>query len=76
MTFTKDDFTTYDKQDKPILKGWSDRSGAKLWHFLLSQNSQANDAEAEDIKFHAFGAYDLARVEVLVRYFHAASGYQ
>ena len=56
VTFTKDDVAVYDKQDKPILKGWRERIGAKMWRFAMHQNSQSNVVGEEDMTFHTFSA--------------------
>ena len=59
VTFTEDDVPFYDKRDNPILKGWCKRSGTEMWRFALRQDAQENYAEAKEMTFRAFSAYEL-----------------
>ena len=71
----------YDPQGLPLLQGWRDNTGAKLWRFSLrpqnptpsftEENGQAltvvpkSGFKYSDLQ--AFGSYDLPNVEALVR---------
>lgn len=40
VLFTEVDFTAYDKNNNPILRGWREQTGAKLWRFSLRDDIQ------------------------------------
>ena len=91
VLFSKAAVTIFDPQGKPLLQGWRDRHGAKLWRFALRPTTapQAHSSSVateqayvamaapsiEASNLHAFSAYDLPSVEALVRYLHAAAGF-
>ena len=77
VLFTADDVTVYDRHSKPILRGWRETDGAKLWRFSLREEAQAppTPTSASETTLQAYSAYDLPSVEALVRYFHAAAGF-
>ena len=71
----------YDSQGhtrQPILTGWREKYGPRLWIISLQPNesnlpNMPHDANRTTIE--AYSAYDLPSVEELIRYFHAAAGY-
>ena len=78
VLFSKHDVIVYNKDHKPILRGWREKTAAKLWRFSLRENLQLPITETENVQkttLAAFSAYDLPSVEALVRYLHAAAGY-
>ena len=78
MEFTKDAVIVYNPQQQPILSGWRETTGAKLWRISLNPD-QAHlpiiPETATTSTLQAFSAYDLPSVEALVEYFHAAAGF-
>lgn len=79
VLFTEVDFTAFDKNNNPILRGWCEQTGAKLWRISLRDEIQLplSHPTGEETKttLAAYSAYDLPSVEALVRYFHAAAGF-
>ena len=87
MHFHKFTVTIYDLQGIPLLQGWQDSKGSKLWCFSLRpQNFTPYYAEkygqaftvipkSKSSDLQAFSAYDLPNVEALVRYVHVAAGF-
>ena len=87
--FHKYTVTIYDPQGLPLLQGWQENTGAKLWRFsLCPQSSNTYSTEEYEKEFtvipksgvkfsnlQAFSAYDLPSVEALVRYFHTDTGF-
>ena len=64
----------------PVLKGWREATGNRLWRMSLLPNAdKVTTVEASPgvttTTLKAYSAYDLPSVEALVRYFHAAAGY-
>ena len=90
VNFHNHTVTIYDSQGSPLIQGWRDNTGAKLWRFVLHhQNPTPSDTEEDRQAFtavpyssgnssdlQAFSAYDFPSVEAPVRYFHAAAGSQ
>ena len=88
VLFTKHSVSIYDIKNQPFLKGWREKSGAKLWRISLrlylrpdvakclpSNEDTKADSQEKQANIEAFSAYDLPYVEALVIYFHAAAGY-
>ena len=62
----------------PVLTGWQEQSGPRLWIISLQPGettlpSMPYDANKTTLK--AYSAYNLSSVRSLIRYFHAAAGY-
>ena len=78
VVFTKEAVVVYNAQQQPILSGWRETTGAKLWRIALSPekgNLAPIPATATRSTLQAYSAYDLPSVEALVKYFHAAAGF-
>ena len=79
VTFTRASAIVRDSQGSPVLTGWQEQSGPRLWR-ITHQPGESNlpnmphDANMTIIK--AYSAYDLPSIWALIRYFHAAAGYQ
>ena len=78
VTFTREAVILQDKQSMPVLTGWREATGSRLWRIALQPGelklpSMPNDANLATIA--AYSAYDLPNVGALIRYFHAAAGY-
>ena len=78
VTFTKNNVILYDQGGSPILTGWRERNGSRLWSKALTTTPEElhtipNSVDYTNLK--AYRAYDLPSVETLVRYFHAADGF-
>ena len=68
----------YDQGESPILTGWREKNGARLWRIALTPMleelpTMPNNSNQTNIR--AYSAYDLPIMEALIRYFHAASGF-
>ena len=64
----------------PVLKGWQEATGNRLWRMSLLPNAEKVTTETKSpgvtkTSLTAYSAYDFLSVEALVRYFHAAVGY-
>ena len=76
ITFSNRDITVFDPDNTPVLTGWRETAGDKLWHFyLLPDASQLPLAhpDTENDLLSAYIAYELPSVKALVRYLHAAA---
>ena len=65
-----------DPQQRPLIPGWQEPTGAKLWCISLHlsyTNLPTLPTDATTEYLQAFSAYDLPIVEALVQYFHAAA---
>ena len=61
-----------------MLTGWRDQSGPRLWRIALQpgdSNLPKMPHNANRTTLEAYSAYDIPRVEALIRYFYAAAGY-
>ena len=78
VTFRREAVIVRDNQGTPVLIGWRDASGPRLWIIAL-QPGEANlprmPHTANLATLAAHSAYDLPSVAALIRYFHAAAGY-
>jgi hypothetical protein len=75
VVFTKEAVVVYNAQQQPILSGWRETTGPKLWRIALNtdkENLPSIPETATRSTLQAFSAYDLPSVEALVKYFHAA----
>jgi hypothetical protein len=79
VLFSDTDVIIHDKKGNPILSGWREPEGAKLWYFnLLPEEEELPPPTLEprnQATLAAFSAYDLPSVQALVQYFHAAAGF-
>ena len=78
VPFTRAAVIVRNSQVSPVLTGWRDKSGPRLWKISLQPGDSnlphmPHDANRTTLK--AYSAYDLPIVEALIRYFHAAAGY-
>ena len=67
----------YDPQQRPIMTGWQETTGAKLWHISLRlgpTNIPTLTTVTKRAPLLVFFAYNLSNVEALVQYFHAEAG--
>ena len=76
VIFTKNNVIIYDQGESPILTGWRENNGARLWHIALTTKPEElpvipNNADQTNLR--AYIAYDLPSVEVLVQYSHASA---
>jgi hypothetical protein len=78
VVFTKETVVVYNAQQQPILSGWRETTGPKLWRISLNpdkENLPSIPETATRSTLQAFSAYDIPSVEALVKYFHAAAGF-
>ena len=76
--FTNQDVTVFSPTGKPILRGWWEKVMLKLWRFAFHPSTNDLPQPKPNTKhatLSAFSAYNLPRVESLVRYLHAAAGF-
>ena len=78
VTFTRAAVVVRDARGMPVLTGWRENSGPRLWRIALQPDEEhlpkmPNTAHRTTLE--AYSAYDLPSVEALIRYFHAAAGY-
>ena len=76
--FTKQYFVVYDPQQQPLITVWREHNGAKLWRISLLPfplNISTPPTVITGASLKSFSAYDLPRVEALVQYFRAESGF-
>ena len=78
VTFTKHNVIIYDQGGSPILTGWRERNGDRLWQISLTPTREElptmpNSADHTNLK--AYSIYDLPSVDDLVRYFYVAEGF-
>ena len=78
VPFTRADVIVRESQGSPVLTGWREQSGPRLWIISLQPGKSnlphmPHDANRTTLK--AYSAYDLPRVKALIRYFRAEAGY-
>ena len=78
VTFTREAIIVRDKQGTPVLKGWCEATGSRLWRIDLQPGesnlpSMPNNSNLSTLV--SYGSYDLLSVAALISYFCAASGY-
>ena len=78
VTFTGEAVIVQNQQGTPVLTGWHDASGSRLWRIALQPGdsnlpSVPNDANLTTLA--AYGAYELTIVLALIIYLHAAAGF-
>ena len=70
VTFTRKAIIVRDKQDTPVLTGWSEATGSRLWRIALQPGdpnlpSLPNDANLDSLA--SYSAYELPSVVALIR---------
>ena len=80
VTFLKRAVNIYSPNGTPLITGWREPDGPRLWRmYLLPKPEDAPqlslDPVTRNTSLQYFSAYDLPSVEALVRYFHAAAGF-
>lgn len=76
--FTKHQIVIYDPHGAPLITGWREPSGARLWRIALCPDDDDVPGfvePAQTASLAAFSAYDLPSVRALVIYLHAAAGF-
>ena len=67
----------FNPQGETILTGWRNQSCPRLWRLSLfptASNTPPTHTNAKSATAISFSAYDLPRVEALIRFYHAAAG--
>ena len=78
VTITREAVIVRDQQGMPVLTGWREASGSRLWRISLrpgESNLTSMPHDANLATLAAYSAYDLPSVADLIRYFRAAAGY-
>ena len=78
VTFTRAAVILRDARGMPVLTGWRENSGPRLWRIALQpgeENLPSMHNTTKMATLEAYSAYDLPSAEALIRYFHAAAGY-
>ena len=67
--FTKTSVTIFDKKGEPVITGWRDNNGPKLWNISLlpNENDYPGLNQAEHTTLGVYRAYDLPYVAALVQ---------
>ena len=77
FAFTRKSVIVQDKQGTPVLTGWREATGSRLWVIALQPGesnlpSMHNDANMATLA--SYNAYDLPSVAALIRHLYAAAG--
>ena len=77
LLFTKTNITIFDNKGEPVITGWRDNNGPKLWNISLLPNEDDSPVRnhTEQTTLGVYITYDPPSVADLVRYFHADVGY-
>ena len=77
VLFTKTSVTIFEKKGEPIITGWRDKNGTKLWNIHLLPNKYDSHVRnnTEHTTLGVYIAYDIPSVAALVWYFYSAAGY-
>ena len=78
FVFTEQSIVVYDMKQQPLITGQREPNGTNLWHIsLLPLPSKITTPPivTKGASLQEFSAYDIPRMEALVRYFHAAAGF-
>ena len=78
VTFSKHAVNIYSPNGNPIITGWRETDGPRIWRMSIMPNTEdmpqlSSSPDSHRTSLQAFSAYDLPSVEALVRYFHAAA---
>ena len=74
VVFTKQYVVVCKPQQQPLITGWREPNCANIWRIALiplPPNISTPSTGTTRAPLQEFSAYDLPRVEALVRYFHA-----
>ena len=77
VTFTSTAVVVRDPQVNPVLTGWREQSGPRLWRIAPQPDETTlpyMPYGSNKTTLQAYSAYDLPSVAALIRYFHAAAG--
>ena len=75
VAFSAQYVTVFSPNDRSILTGWREASGAKIWRFSLTSHDNQlppTNLDTQEAMMSAFSNYVLPNVEVIVHYLHAA----
>ena len=78
VTFTREAVVVRYQKGTPVITGWCEASGPRLWRIALQpgeENIPRMTHDATMARLSAYSAYDLPTVAALIRYFHAVAGY-
>ena len=78
FTFTHAEVILRDARGIPVLTGWRENSGPRLWRIALQpdeENLPRIPNTAQRTTLEVYSAYELPSIEALIRYFHAVAGY-
>ena len=78
VTFTRAEVIVRDTRGTPLLTGWREKSGLRLWIIALQpgkENLPSMPNTANMATLEAYSAYKIPSVEAIIRYFHASEGY-
>ena len=78
FTFTSTAVVVRDPQGNPLLTGWREQSGPRLWRIALQPDETTLPSMpygSNKTTLQAYSAYDLPSFAALIRYFHASAGY-
>ena len=77
VTFTSAAVVVRYLHGNPVLTGWREQSGPRLWRIALQPNERTLPSMpygADKTTLEAYSAYDLPSVAALISYFHTAAG--
>ena len=77
VTFTNNAVNMYSSTGTPIITGWRETTGPRLWHMSIMPNPVNMPPLPNDQKtttLQASSAYNPPSVDALILYFHAAVG--
>ena len=78
VTFACEAVIVRDTRGTPVLTGWRENSGPRLWRISLQpgeENLPRMPHTANMATLEAYSAYNLPSIAALIHYFHAAAGY-
>ena len=78
VTFTSAAVVVRDPHGNPVLTGWREQSGPRLWRIALQPEETTLPSMPYGLNkttLQAYSDYDLPSVMALICYFHAAAGY-
>ena len=80
VTFTNHAVSIYIPTGTPIITGWSEAEGPRLWRISLLPNPEyvpplSSTPDVQETHLQDFSSYYLPSVEALVQYLHAAASF-
>ena len=80
VTFTNNAVTVYIPTENPIITGWREVDGPRLWRMSLLTNTEdvpplSSTPDVQETHLQDFSSYYLPSVEALVQYLHAAASF-